>query len=1230
MQKSKITKRALLSSVVALVLCISMLVGTTFAWFTDSVSSGVNSIHAGNLDIEVQYSTNGTTWNDLNGTGTLFSGNLWEPGHTEVVYLRVKNAGTLALNYKVLVTPVSESGGINVAGNPFKLSDYLVFGTTNPVQAGDFGVFANREAARNAVGDTTGLADANSLTKTGTMVGKDASGYEDQYMALVVYMPESVGNEANYKTGTTPPTIELGIKVVATQLAEESDSFGNNYDEGAVNTPFYTVGAYYDYFEAVNVTANADENGNFTVTKTDGNSGIIASASGTANAGAEVNLIVTKSSEAEKNFTITVEDGHELNGYDIKVTGQANGSLVQGKLYVGTGLENFKFYHNNSLMTVGTKGSLTNGQYCYDPTEGYVYFATSTFSPFQATYKAPVAAIGTAVYGTLADAFAAVQSGETITLLKNSAGNGIVVPSGSNFTVDFRGFTYDIDGSTVGSAGTETNGFQLLKDSSIIFKDGSLTSSRALLLIQNYANLTLDNMNLSASAPCEYVLSNNNGDVIIKDTTITAPEGQVAFDICSFGNYRGPEVTVKGNSVINGKVEISEYNGSHDMLKLNVTGGTFNGEIYKANEAADFVGNITGGRYSIKPSSEYLAIGYKAAPEGEYYVVSLCTDHVYEGGVCKECGKVQETWLAIENAMTEAPEGYSVDGTNVTISTNYGFAWFAKQVNAGNNFANYTVKLTDDIDLLDYPWTPINGFTGTFDGGEHTISNLYFHSTATSGQGFGLFGQSNGQVKNLTIHNAHVMGNAACGAFVGQGNGLLENLHLTGRITIGTTTDQGHLANFNSSYIGGIRGNSFRGKIKNCTVIGDENSVICGGRQVGGIIGFDSYGFTDSVVGCTVKDIHILGGKSVGGIVGWANSTGIQNCGIENVCVELVDAAEPETIGLISGTSRCLINDSETTVYANNTVDAASRLIVNGETPSFDSHPVLRLYSPYSSETYVTLAEGKYMFTCYGITKAMTKGDHITLLNSISEQVTISENRTITIDLNGYTLLGEFGTPVITNNGTLIIKNGTIAGELSGENITTENVTVTEPVCVATIGETKYRTLAKAIEMANNGDVIQLQQDIVETVEVCEGQILTIDLNGYKITGVDNYTLDIYGELTLLDTNGGGEVVGTSFTVYNNSTGILNVNGGATIRSTSGDVGYYGLAVYNEGTVNVSGGSILCVCDDNTHWYHAPVYNDGGTVSITGGTFTKQPGGVADGYQAIENADGTWTVVAEN
>ena len=618
------TKSKLLSSVIALVLCVSMLIGATFAWFTDTASTGVNKIQAGTLDVAVEYSTDGSTWTDIQDATTLFSQGLWEPGHTEYVYLRVKNAGSLALKYKVMVTPVSENGGINVNNQNFKLSDYLVFGTTEPE--------ANcpsytRETARAAAGSTTGLNQAG-LQKFGQI----EAGEGPEYLALVIYMPESVGNEANAKPGTVAPSINLGITVVATQLEAENDSFNNTYDQGAVNAPEYVAGAYYDYFEAVNVTANAAEDGSFTVTKGDESTGIIASASGTAAAGAKVNMVITKTSTPANNFGIAVNNDEELNGYDIKVTGQVTGSLVQGKLYVGTGLENFKFYHNGLRMTLADstatgfdKDNLTDGSYYYDSTDGFVYFATTTFSPFQATYKAPVAAINTAVYGTVSDAFAAVKSGETITLLKDSAGNGIVVPSGSNFTVNFNTFTYDVNGELVGSSGTKTNSLQLLKDSTITFKNGTLTSSNSTyasqILIQNYSNLTLDNMTVSAGTPFDYIVSNNNGNVVIKDTTINAAEGKVAFDVCRYASYVGPEVTVEGNSVINGNVEISCSGAKEGAThKLNVTDGTFNGEINFYNNCPNFVGNITGGTFASDPNA-FCANGYCALPEGGVYQI---------------------------------------------------------------------------------------------------------------------------------------------------------------------------------------------------------------------------------------------------------------------------------------------------------------------------------------------------------------------------------------------------------------------------------------------------------------------------------------------------------------------------------------------------------------------------------------------------------------------------------
>lgn len=101
MNESVKTKKALRGSLFALFLCIVLLIGTTFAWFTDSVSTGVNKIQAGNLKIAVQYTLDGENWHDLAGATDLFQKGLWEPGHTEVVALRFKNEGNLALKYNI-------------------------------------------------------------------------------------------------------------------------------------------------------------------------------------------------------------------------------------------------------------------------------------------------------------------------------------------------------------------------------------------------------------------------------------------------------------------------------------------------------------------------------------------------------------------------------------------------------------------------------------------------------------------------------------------------------------------------------------------------------------------------------------------------------------------------------------------------------------------------------------------------------------------------------------------------------------------------------------------------------------------------------------------------------------------------------------------------------------------------------------------------------------------------
>ena len=223
MTKQKSTKRSLLLSALSLLMCLSLFVGSTFAWFTDSVVSGENKIVAGNLDIELEYYDENDEWTTVDGATNLFDETLWEPGHTDVVYLRLKNVGSLALKYKLSLSVASETPGINVYGDEFLLSDYIRMGVVEDVQPS----FASRDEARAAVTNNNGII-GEGYAAAGEMT-KDA---DDLYMAVVVYMPESVDNKANYR-GEKVPTIDFGINLVATQLAHEEDSFDDSYDENA-------------------------------------------------------------------------------------------------------------------------------------------------------------------------------------------------------------------------------------------------------------------------------------------------------------------------------------------------------------------------------------------------------------------------------------------------------------------------------------------------------------------------------------------------------------------------------------------------------------------------------------------------------------------------------------------------------------------------------------------------------------------------------------------------------------------------------------------------------------------------------------------------------------------------------------------------------------------------------------------------------------------------------------
>ena len=169
-------------------------------------------------------------------------------------------------------------------------------------------------------------------------------------------------------------------------------------------------------------------------------------------------------------------------------------------------------------------------------------------------------------FTTLAEAVAAVPADgklHTLTLQYSIAGNGVKVINGQNILIDLNGNTYTVNANTVGSTGTETNGFQLLKGSVVTFKNGTINTvdaAGAKILIQNYCTLTLDNAILDGTNLIgDYTSSNNFGSLTLKNgSQIIAAEGGVAFD-CWYGMSStyddGVAIVVEDGCTINGVIE---------------------------------------------------------------------------------------------------------------------------------------------------------------------------------------------------------------------------------------------------------------------------------------------------------------------------------------------------------------------------------------------------------------------------------------------------------------------------------------------------------------------------------------------------------------------------------------------------------------------------------------------------------------------------------------------------
>ena len=298
---------------------------------------------------------------------------------------------------------------------------------------------------------------------------------------------------------------------------------------------------------------------------------------------------------------------------------------------------------------------IKGGRFCFDPAnkpentestyvaEGYVTTSEDNDGSTFYTVEAATAKTDSKYYATLAEAVQAVVSSKsktgTVTLLKDAAGGGIGLfkekdAINVNLTIDFGGFTYTCKDPAVGSVGTESQGFHLEKGNTVTLKNGTIKvspdSKNTIMLIQNYCDLTLENLNLYGSDATQYMISSNYGDTVLKNVNMDGTNKKiVAIDLMHWLNdsYKDQPPTIQilndSSNTINGSIDVYCW-------------GTDAAECQDKPTLT-----IYGGHYTVDPSA-YLATGYAAAASNkDGYVYQVVEASKAPAEVVPEAPKVE-------------------------------------------------------------------------------------------------------------------------------------------------------------------------------------------------------------------------------------------------------------------------------------------------------------------------------------------------------------------------------------------------------------------------------------------------------------------------------------------------------------------------------------------------------------------------------------------------------------
>ena len=535
MTKNRSTKRALISSVLSLLLCATLLVGTTFAWFTDSVTSANNIIRSGNLDVEMYWAegksdpdADTTVWTDAS-VGAIFKSDLWEPGYTEVRHIKIANVGSLALKYQI---HIAANGDVSDLA---KVIDVYFLDPAKQV--------ADR-AALGGIMPVGTLADL--LAGMPGNASGDLSAGKADVITIALKMRESAGNEYQ--------GLEIGsdfvIQLLATQDTVESDSFDDQYD---ANAEFLSVN------ESAAIVNNNGTLGEEVVLTADMPYGTIKVTvpAGAQLSSADVTTLKLTVKKAESGYRGTLTENQVATGYEIYVDGISdyknpyihptqnrafyNYKAIVVNFPVGAGRQDLHSYADGSDLTMASHKDL----YAYDPTTGVVTFGVNGFADFATKEISNI----TFVYTKLTESEKLLNTAiEALT-----SGGTVSVTSTEDDMVTINNLTNALNGtSNVTLAGEGKDNTVLMANDATITADGLTMKNMTIQSVQDLVikgnDTTIENVDYQHGIG-SYGLTLAGSDTTIKDTTVSGSASQGLVWYSSASDTASSVTTVEGTTI---------------------------------------------------------------------------------------------------------------------------------------------------------------------------------------------------------------------------------------------------------------------------------------------------------------------------------------------------------------------------------------------------------------------------------------------------------------------------------------------------------------------------------------------------------------------------------------------------------------------------------------------------------------------------------------------------------